>query len=468
MKSIFSRLLVTYFVIILFIIFILTAGISIIYKEIVMDEKKASFESIAKRTGILTQAYQEGKINYDELNASINGMSYSADAMIYVIKIKKEDFAHEKVLSTQGFTDDFIYEDLKYILEGKQVFRKNEYSQKLETYVAYMGYPLKLDSKIEGVILLFCPINNINQNIMQMNQILWLCAGAIFMMSIPVILVSSRKISRPIEHIERAARSIAKGQNTDTITVHSKDEIGMLAHSFNNMKEQLEINEKVQRDFIASVSHELRTPLTSIGGFVEGLLDGVIPMEESSEYLQIIQGETKRLVNLTTELLDKAKIQSGFVKLNNETLPLKQISTEAIWIIKEKADQKSIKINNLIKDGFLVFMDRERLMQIFINILSNAIKYTGENGLVSINATEENHWIRISIRDTGIGIAKEELPFIFDRFYRSNTHVTSHESSGLGLSIVKDLVVVSGGNIEAQSQLGIGTCISFTINKEEG
>ena len=303
---------------------------------------------------------------------------------------------------------------------------------------------------------------------MQMNQILWLCAGAIFMMSIPVILISSRKISRPIEHIEKAARSIAKGQNTDFITVHSRDEIGMLAHSFNNMKEQLEINEKVQRDFIASVSHELRTPLTSIGGFVEGLLDGIIPKAESAEYLQIIQGETKRLVNLTTDLLDKAKIQSGLVQLNNEALPLKQICTEAIWIIKEKADQKSIRINNLMKDEFKVFMDRDRLMQILINILSNSVKYTHSNGTVNLMAKTEGHLIRISIRDTGIGMAEEELPYIFDKFYRSDVHDLSRESSGLGLSIVKDLVVLSGGHIEAESQLGIGTCISFTVNNAEG
>lgn len=468
MKSIFSRLLVTYFVIILLIILILTVAISTIYKEIVMADKKASFESIAKRTGILTQAYEEGQINYNDLNASINGMSYSADAMIYVIKIKKEDFTEEKVLSSQGFTDDFIYEDLSYILDGKQVFRKNEYSQKLETYVAYMGYPLKINSKIEGAILMFCPINNINQNIMQMNQLLWLCAGAIFMMSIPVILLSSRKISKPIEHIEKAARSIAKGENAPIITVYSKDEIGMLAHSFNNMKEQLDINENVRRDFIASVSHELRTPLTSIGGFVEGILDGIIPKEDSEEYLQIIHGETKRLVNLTTELLDKAKIQSGFVQLKNESLQLEQVTVEAIRMIKGKADQKNIAVKNQVKNDIMVFMDRDRLMQILINILSNSVKYTDPNGTINVMAKMEGHLIRISIRDTGIGIAEEELPYIFDKFYRSDVHSLSQESSGLGLSIVKDLVVLSGGHIEAESQLGVGTCISFTVNKAEG
>lgn len=469
MKSIFSRLLVTYFVITLIIIVILTSAISFMYKTIVMEDKKDSFEIIAKRIGILTEKYAEGVMSLEELNSAVNGMSYSADAMIYVIQIDKDSFSQGKELPYQGFADKFVYEDLSTVLEGKQVFRKNEYSQKLETYVAYMAYPLKINTEIKGAILMFCPLNNINQNIMQMNKILWGFGAVIILISIPVIYINSRRISKPIEQVEKAARSIAKGETISPLQVHSKDEVGMLAHSFNNMKDQLEINDKIRREFIANVSHELRTPLTSIGGFVQAMLDGIISVENSNEYLKIIQGETTRLVNLTSELLDITKIQSGVMKLNIEEILLCEVVTESVLILKEKADSKNITINALVDKKLKVSMDRERLMQIFINILSNAVRYSEIGGQIDITAKEKKHLVEIIIADTGIGISEQDLPFIFDKFYRSNNQfISEKESSGLGLSIVKNLVVLSGGNITAKSKKGEGTQISFTVNKVEG
>lgn len=469
MKSIFSRLLITYFVITLFIIIILTSAISFMYKTIVMEDKKDSFEIIAKRIGILTEKYAEGAMSLEELNSAVNGMSYSTDAMIYVIQIDKDSFSQGKKMPLQGFTDKFVYEDLSKVLDGKQVFRKNEYSQKLETYVAYMGYPLKNNTEIKGAILMFCPINNINQNIMKMNRILWSCGAIIILISIPIIFINSRRISKPIEQVEKAARSIAKGEAITPVQVHSKDEVGMLAHSFNNMKDQLEINEKIRREFIANVSHELRTPLTSIGGFVQAMLDGIISVEDSREYLKIIKGESNRLVNLTSELLDITKIQSGVIKLNIEEILLYEVVAESILILREKTDSKNITISVQVDEKLKVSMDRERLMQIFINILSNAVRYTEENGHITITAKEKKHLVEIIIADTGIGISEQDLPFIFDKFYRSNNpFVSKEESSGLGLSIVKNLVVLSGGNITAKSKEGEGTQICFTVNKAEG
>ena len=469
MKSIFSRLLVTYFFITILVIVIFTCAISFMYKSIVMEDKKDSFEAMARRTGTLTEKFTDGVMSLEELNANINGMSYSSDAMIYVIKIDKDSFLYEKELKYQGFIDDFVYEDLSSVLDGKQVFRKKEYSEKLETYVAYMGYPLKINTEIKGAILMFCPINNINKNVMQMNRILWLCGGIIFFISIPVILICSRRISKPIEKVEKAARSIAKGEAAENVVVHSKDEVGMLANSFNIMRQQLEINDKVRRDFIANVSHELRTPLTSIGGFVQGMLDGIIPMEESEEYLKIIQGQTKRLVNLTSELLDMVKIQSGVMELKIEEIYLYEVVSETVLIIKEKADRRNITVKIDVDEKLKVSMDRDRLIQILINILNNSVKYSKNGGYINISAEEKKQMIEISVRDTGIGIPKEDLPFVFEKFYRSNMEsMSDEESSGLGLSIVKNLVLLSGGNIEVESRIGEGTCISFTVNKSEG
>lgn len=469
MKNIFSRLLVIYFVMILLVIFILTSVISFMYKNIIIEEKKESFNAIAKKTNIVTENYVRGDITHNELNAEINGMSYSSDVMIYVIEVDKEALEQEKILDYQGINDDFVYDDLSVIVNGKKVFRKNEYSKKFETYVAYMGYPLNINNEIKGAILMFCPINNINKNIMEMNRILWMVSVIIFFLSIPLIMFCSHKISKPIKKIEKAARAIAKGENTELVVVNAKDEIGMLAHSFNNMREQLEINEKVKREFIANVSHELRTPLTSIGGFVQGMIDGIIPMEQSNEYLKIIQDETKRLSKLSSELLDITKMQSGVVELKIEDIYLYSTIEEAILLIKEKAEVKEISIKTYANHNIMVSMDKERLLQIFINLLNNAIKYTEQGGKIVISAKQEKHLVEVFVKDTGIGIEEEELPFVFDKFYRTNKkHNTGEENSGLGLAIVKNLIVLSGGNINIESKPDKGTCIRFTLNKAEG
>lgn len=442
--------------------------ISHIYKSTIFEEKRNSFEAIARRTTTLTESYINHKISSSELNSAINGMSYSADAMIYVLEIDKDAFSYKDSLSSRGLSDDFISTDMVKILNGQNVFRQNEYSKEFETDVIFSGYPLTINQQIQGTILIFCPVRNINQNVNKMNYMLWISAVIVFLISIPFIFFNSRRISKPILKIEAAARNIATGGKSEDLEINLKDELGMLAHSFNNMKEQLEINEKMRREFIADISHELRTPLTSIHGFVQGILDHVISKEHEEEYLILIQEETERLVHLTSELLEIAKIESGTISLKIETIGIKNVVDTVISVLQVNANKKGIHIASHIDSSLMVSMDLERLKQILMNILSNAIKYTSNGGEVFIFATNQSHLVEIVIKDNGIGINQEELPYIFEKFYRANKSRSSgDESTGLGLSIVKNLVVLSGGTIRIESQIGKGTTVSFTLNKAE-
>lgn len=150
--------------------------------------RKNSFESIALRTSVLTNSFLKQEISSDSLNAEINGMSYSADAMIYVMKMNKESFSIHEAASSNDLKDEFIYKDLQKILGGKKVFRENQVFEKVfRTYLIFTGYPLKIDGKIQGAILIFSPINNINHNISRMNYILWISAVVVFIISIPFI-----------------------------------------------------------------------------------------------------------------------------------------------------------------------------------------------------------------------------------------------------------------------------------------
>ncbi len=227
------------------------------------------------------------------------------------------------------------------------------------------------------------------------------------------------------------------------------------------MKEKIAAAENMRREFIASISHDLRTPLTTINGFIQGILDGLIKPEETPRYLGIIRQETIRLMNLTGDILESAKLQSGGIKLCRKYFPLRDFLESFLESAGIKYNNKNIQIVVDCPQSLEIYADEERLKQILDNIISNALKFTGDNGQIIIRAAETPAETLIQIKDNGQGIAPEDLPFIFDKFYRGDK--SRHESTGgtgLGLNIVKNLLKLHGGKIEAFSELGKGTTMT--------
>jgi len=464
LKSIFTRLLITYLVITVVVVLALTATVSVIYKEAIFQAKKGSLEAAALKTVSLAEDYLKDDISGDELAIAVNAMGYSTDAMIYVLKIDPNKFAESKALSINGISDAFVSSNMGKILDGQPVYLEKQYSEDFGLYVLFAGYPLKMDAEVKGAVLLFCPIGNISSDIASVNRTFGFAALVVMLLSVPLIYLNARRISRPIREMSLAARKIAALENLDPATSLMKDEIGMLGRSFDEMKDRLEKTEKIRRELIANVSHELRTPLTSISGFVQAMLDGVVSTEDQSEYLLIIKEETARLSRLTNELLELAKIQAGNLRLEIETVHLNDLVDQVLSTEKIAAMAKKIKLGNVISVPIFVNADIERLKQILINVVSNALKFTPDHGVVTIDAEQQGLMATIVVSDNGIGITAEDLPFIFDKFYCSDKFRTSEvQSTGLGLSIAKNLVELLGGSISAESTPGSGTIIRFTI-----
>ncbi|WP_017756084.1 two-component system histidine kinase PnpS [Calidifontibacillus oryziterrae] len=228
--------------------------------------------------------------------------------------------------------------------------------------------------------------------------------------------------------------------------------------------------EQMRRDFVANVSHELKTPLTSLKGFSETLLDGAINDIESREYfLTIILKETERMQSLINDLLDLSKIEQDSFRLNQSSVNIKEILNEIVVMLENKAQAKNIQVimemnNNehLITQG-----DSYRLKQIFINLIDNALNYTMDGGKVQISCKSAKDKIKVEIKDSGIGIKAEEIPRIFERFYRvDKARSRNSGGTGLGLAIVKHLVEAHHGKIDVMSELNSGTVFSITLNKE--
>jgi len=445
----------------------MTLIVAFIYKNTVFDEKRANLESIALRANSLTQDFYNQKISEKELKSAINAMGYSTESVIYILEIDKEQFENQQELSLSGLNMEFIAQDLKLVLNEQKVFRER-YSEDFATYVLFTGYPLMINGAIEGAILLLCPMSNINQNIAHMKLIIWGVALVMIIVSLPLIYLNSMRISNPIKSMEAAARKIAAGEKVDPTVITSKDEIGRLSNSFNDMKDQIEKTDKMRRELIADISHELRTPLTSINGFVQGILDDVIEPENHHEYLLLIQEETKRLIRLTSELLDLAKLQSGGVELHKERLHLFTFVEGVLAVFSNMAVNKKITLINQVSAELYVTADPSALKQVLINIISNAIKYSVQEGQILVDTEHCINEVRIAVSDNGIGIAAEDLPYIFEKFYRSDRVRNSDDkSTGLGLSIAKNLVELSGGSIWAKSEEGKGTSVRFTLPVSE-
>ncbi len=223
--------------------------------------------------------------------------------------------------------------------------------------------------------------------------------------------------------------------------------------------------EKVRQDFVANVSHELRTPLSSIKGYSETLMDGVSKAEERQEFLGIIYRESDRLAKLIDDLLDLSKIESGKMAMVFMPVGIAPVAKRSAGVLEKSARDKSIKVEFNIPEGLpKVMADENRLSQVFLNLLDNAVKYTPEGGSVKVSVFPQDKYLQVDVTDTGVGIPESDLPRVFERFYRvDKARSRQLGGTGLGLSIVKHIVQSHGGQVWVKSEPGCGSTFSFTI-----
>ena len=291
-----------------------------------------------------------------------------------------------------------------------------------------------------------------------------------FMIALGASLLISRKVVFPIQEITKASRYIADGHYDQRVTLPNSaqagnpDELGQLALSFNQMAENLDQTETMRRQLIGDVSHELRTPLTTIKGSMEGLLDGVLPA--TPETFENIHREASRLERLVSDLQELSRVESGAVTLVLSPLEISGLIGSVIKHLKPQFSEKKVSLELEISDSLPpVNADQDRLSQVLINLLGNALQYTPEEGKVSLSVHRDEDSIIIRITDTGIGIPPEHLPHLFTRFYRvDKSRSRAGGGSGIGLTIAKSIVESHGGRIWVESGgPGKGSTFTFTL-----
>ena len=270
---------------------------------------------------------------------------------------------------------------------------------------------------------------------------------------------------KPLRQMAIAAKKFGAGDFSSRVPITTNDEIGQLAEEFNNMADSLALSEGTRRSFIANVSHELKTPMTTIGGFVDGILDGTIPYERQSYYLNIVSVEVKRLSRLVQSMLALSRIDSGTMKLNKQNFNLTEIIIDTLLTFEQKIEQRHINIcglediSEIIIDG-----DKDMLHQVVYNLMENAVKFTNEGGYIKICAETRPNRTVVTIENSGEGINSEEIKHIFERFYKTDKSRSMDKNGmGLGLYIVKTILRLHGGDITADSELGKSCRFTFWL-----
>ena len=286
---------------------------------------------------------------------------------------------------------------------------------------------------------------------------------AILIVSIIGILIISRKIIQSLSQLTKATKHIANHQFDYELTINGKDEIGELADSFRTMQQKLANTDKTRKKFMNNVSHDFQSPLLNIQGYSE-LLDSHIESEEGKQYNEIIRTESKRLSNLTKQLLVLTSIDEGTYPIQKQPVRIDMQLHEVIRSIQWRFEEKQLEIAFTL-DPVTVNADKNLLMNCWENLLSNAIKYNKENGFIKIHCYETEDHAIVKIADGGVGIDEASCKQIFDRFYRVDK-ARNKESMGLGLSIVQEVMTYHNGSIEVESELNEGSTFTVTIPKK--
>ena len=286
--------------------------------------------------------------------------------------------------------------------------------------------------------------------------------------SVIAVYYTTSRMIRPFSEINAIVQRYSKGDFNIRIPVKGTDEATQLAVSFNNMADQLRDLEATRRDFVSNVSHELRSPLTSMRGFLEAMQDGTIPRSEYDKYIDVVLSETRRMTTMVNDLLDLARIESGRTALKLEIFDINELIRRTLITFEARIYDQRMEVEvKFAQEQYFVEADSAQISQVLRNIIDNAIKYSPAGGRLRIATYALRREVYVSIQDSGQGIPEEDVPHVFERFYKvEKAHTpTKQGGTGLGLSIVKRIIDQHGQTITLKSTRGKGSNFTFTLKR---
>lgn len=359
---------------------------------------------------------------------------------------------------------DTVIEGFDPTATGNKSYCTGTYYNSFSNDVLSVSAPITGNYSTHGYVIIHLPLSQIQATKNGILNILYLTLMILFALSAIILLVFTKTVYFPLKKITAAANEYAAGNLDYKIKLSTHDEMGYLAATLNYMSDELNKMEEYQRTFIANVSHDFRSPLTSIKGYLEAILDGTIPPEMYEKYLNLVISETARLTKLTQGMLTLNSLDSkGYLSRTN--FDINRVIKDVAASFEGTCNAKNLVIDLTFSDSIeMVYADLGKIQQVLYNLIDNAIKFSHQNGVIYIQSTTKYEKVFVSVKDTGIGIPKDSLKKIWERFYKSDlSRGKDKKGTGLGLAIVKEIIQAHGENIDVISTQDVGTEFIFTL-----
>lgn len=349
---------------------------------------------------------------------------------------------------------------------GSKYYQIGNFYDEFSTETLTVFSPITVNYKVRGYVLIHRSANTLVGYANGLIMISYETLGLLFLAASILLILFTYIVYIPIRKITKVADSYAQGNFNAKIDLHSNDEIGSLAASLNYMANELNTLEDDQKKFISNVSHDFRSPLTSIKGYVEAMQDGTIPAEMQGKYLNIILFETERLNKLTKSLLELNKFGAHGAMLDITDFDINYTIRMTAQTFEGICKEKHISFDLILTgEKLYVSADMSKIQQVLYNLIDNALKFSHSNSVITIETTEKNEKIFVSVKDSGIGIPKDSVQKIWERFYKTDlSRGKDKKGTGLGLAIVKEIIQSHGENINCISTEGVGTEFIFTLS----
>ncbi|NMH71645.1 HAMP domain-containing protein [Bacillus sp. RO2] len=434
---------------------ILVGGVSYYLYQTLYIEKQT--DMLMKQGQTLEQVYYEesretflDRLDWLEISSETS-IIFSDDPMLLASGAPFDSFTDENLIT---------FGERQKLMKG-ETLTFTKYHTALQQEIRAVVIPLRINDRLEAVVFLYMPLTAITEAFQPIRNLLLMGMLLLILLLTYVGTKMTNRIVRPIKQMEKVAKDIAQGDFSKKLSITGDDEIASLGRSINKMSSNLDEVDRNRREFLGNVSHELRTPISYLKGYSEALEVGIIPTEKFAE---TIKKETDRMDRLVHDLLDLAQLEGDSYPMNKEPVILAELVKEVLDRLRLKLDDKNLATEVQLDEGVVVNGDYRRLDQVIENLLSNAIKFTANSRTIRISLKEGKTMGVLKIEDEGIGIPEEDLPYIFERFYRvEKARTRKSGGTGLGLSIVQQIVSKHDGSISVDSQLGKGTVVTVEI-----
>lgn len=430
-------------------------------------EIRETAETLYEEGSLIAKTYvndlYNNQITIENAYSQLKALSTYLSASIWIVNPSGTVVLNS--LEMPDLSNPKVIEDFNPSITADSYYIRDDFFGEFDEEMLSVYTPITSNYKIKGYVVIHQPMSELRKRSDDYLSITYITLAVLIFLSLIILLFFTEIFYIPLRKIIRATEQYAEGNMHYEFSVDSNDELGYLAASLNYMASEIARSEDNQKKFVANVSHDFRSPLTSIRGYLEAMLDGTIPPEMHEKYLNIVLNETDRLAKLTNSLLTLNNLNTKGMVLEMSDFDINQIIRNTVATFEGTCEQKSISISLILTgEEMMVHADITKIQQVLYNLLDNTIKFSHNNSTITIETREKHNKLFVSVKDSGIGIPKDSLKMIFDRFYKTDlSRGKDKKGTGLGLSITKEIIHSHGENINVISTEGVGSEFIFTL-----